>query len=885
MQMTTQLPTGTVTFLFTDIEASTRLLRELGEAYAGLLQEHRDIVRSELEREGGAELGTEGDSFFAVFRSPAAATRAVIAMQRALADHTWPEGTNVRVRMGLHTGEGTPIGDGYVGLDVHRASRIGDAGHGGQILISEATAALIERTLPDGAELVDLGEHRLKDLPQAERLFQLSVNGLSADFPPLRSLDARPNNLPAQLTRFIGRHELIGDAEEALEGARFLTFTGPGGTGKTRLALEVAHRSLPSFADGAWFVDLSAVGDPSVVSDEIASVLGVTLEPGRPVFERLEHYLEDKELLLVLDNFEQVVAAAGGVEHLLSHAPRLKVLVTSRSVLSVYGEREFPVPPLRLPDPECLPDELEVLSESEAVSLFVDRARATRPDFQLTKENAAAVAEICARLDGLPLAIELAAVRVKVLTPQDILPRLGQSLSLLTSGPRSLPPRQRTLRGAIDWSYRLLDEPRRRLFARMSAFVGGATLESVEAVCAPDLGYEDGELLDLLGALVDDSLLRRTETVDGQVRFHLLHTIREFAEERLEEEPDADDVRKRFAELFLDLANRAEPHLVGEDQRAWLDRIELEQDNLRSALKWSIDLGFPEAGMVAAGGVWRFWQQRGHLAEGRKKLDALLRAPGGEARTAARAKALNAAGGLAYWQNDWPATERYYTEAADIAQELGDDRLIAEGLYNLSYVDRLNDNEPEGMEKVRRALAIARRIGDKSLIADCLGLLASAARREGRVDDALAMAEESLALVRETGNRYALADSLAGMGEVYRVVGDGDAACRAHCQALTIFSEVGNPTGITLTLEEMAMVDTMDGRYERALRLGGAAAALKERIGGGPPAPLMRMTEAYETARRGLDPDTAERAWGEGLQMDTDKAVAYALDSSAELLG
>ncbi len=323
MQMTTQLPTGTVTFLFTDIEASTKLLRELGDRYADVLQEHRQIVRSELEREGGAELGTEGDSFFAVFRSPAAATRAVVGMQRAISGHAWPDGVTVRVRMGLHTGEGTPVGDGYVGLDVHRASRIGDAGHGGQILVSEATAALIERSLPDGAELVDLGSHRLKDLPQAERLFQLSVDGLRSDFPALRSLDARPNNLPAQLTRFIGRQEVIRDAEEALEGARFLTFTGPGGTGKTRLALEVAHRSLPAFADGAWFVDLSAVWDPAVVPDEIATVLGVTIEPGRPVFEILEHYLEDKELLLILDNFEQVVAAAGGVEHLLSHAPRV----------------------------------------------------------------------------------------------------------------------------------------------------------------------------------------------------------------------------------------------------------------------------------------------------------------------------------------------------------------------------------------------------------------------------------------------------------------------------------------------------------------------------------------------------------------------------------
>jgi predicted ATPase/class 3 adenylate cyclase len=872
--MATQLPTGTVTFLFTDIEGSTLLLRELGDRYADVLKDHGRIVRRALEREGGAEIGTEGDSFFAVFASPAAAVRAVVETQRALAGHAWPGGAEVRVRMGLHTGEGTRVGSGYVGLDVHRAARIGDAGHGGQVLLSEAAATLIQRALPEGVELVDLGEHRLKDLPHPERLFQLSIAGLPAEFPPPRSLDARPNNLPAQMSSFIGRDEVIRQVAAALEETRLLTLTGPGGTGKTRLALEVAYRQLPVFVDGVWFVDLSAVTDPSVVPTEIAHAIGAAKDPSAPAFECLEDHVRDRKLLLVLDNFEQVLDAGMAVEHLLSHAPGLKVLVTSRSVLSVYGEREYPVPPLELPDPGSA-EILEALSRSESVFLFVERARAVRPDFQLTPENALAVAEICSRLDGLPLAIELAAVRVNVLTPQAMLPRLDQRLALLTAGPRSLPERQRTLRGAIDWSYQLLDEPARRLLARLATFSGGGTLEAIEAVCDEDLGVP---VLDLLGALVDDSLLRRTETVGGEVRFHMLETIREYAAERLGAEPDAAEVRRRHARYFLTLAVQAEPHLVGADQKAWLDRCDHEHDNIRAALRWSIDAGEVRAGQEAAGALWRFWHQRGHLAEGRRKIEQLLHAPGGAERTRERFKALTGAGGLAYWQNDYPAAERFYSESLEIAQELDDRRAVAEALFNLSFLERIRGNIGEGMAMLRRVLDMARSIGDRQLAADSLFLLGNNELREGRPEEGLPMAEEALAMYRELGNLFATADSLSGLGSFYRMIGDGKAACATQREALEIFVEVGNPTGIAMVLEEMAMVETMDGRHERALRLAGAASAVKEEIGGGAPEELMRSDEAIEESRRNLGPQAAERAWAEGREMGTDKAIASALE-------
>jgi predicted ATPase/class 3 adenylate cyclase len=874
MAMVKTLPTGTITFLFTDIEGSTLLLQELGDRYADVLREHGEIVRRALEREGGAELGTEGDSFFAVFASPAAAIRAVVEAQRALAGHPWPDGVQVRVRMGLHTGEGTPVGNGYVGLDVHRAARIGDAGHGGQVLLSEASAALIQQSLPDGVELVDLGDHRLKDLPNPERLFQLSIDGLPTQFPPPRSLDARPNNLPAHMSSFIGRDDVIHEVVAALGQTRLLTLTGPGGTGKTRLALEVAYRQLPAFPDGVWFVDLSAVTDPSVVPTEIAIAVGATRDPGASVFECLEQHLRDRKLLMVLDNFEQVLDAAMAVEHLLSHSPGLKVMVTSRSVLSVYGEREYPVPPLRLPEPDSA-EILETMGRSESVSLFVDRARAVRPDFELTPENALAVAEICSRLDGLPLAIELAAVRVNVLTPQAMLPRLDERLSLLTTGPRSLPERQRTLRGAIDWSYRLLDEPRRRLFTRLAVFSGGGTLEAIEAVGDSDLG---APVLDVLGSLVDDSLLRRTETPEGELRFQMLETIRDYAAERLEAEPDAEAVHRRHGEYFLDQATGAEPHLVGVDQKEWLDRFDHDHDNIRAALRWSVQAGEIEAGQRAAGALWRFWHQRGHLAEGRRKLEHLLSDPGGAARTEARFKALTGAGGLAYWQNDYPATERFYSEALEVARELDDPHAIAQALYNLSYVDRIRGDVDEGYSKLRTVLDMARSLDDRLMVADCLYILGNQELREGRPEEGLPMVEEALAIHRELGNLFATADSLSGLGSFYRILGDCDAAAAAQREAMEMFVEVGNPTGIAMTLEEMAMVETIEGRYERALRLAGAAEALREQTGGGPPAELMRSAESFAESRRNLDPEAGERAWAEGREMDADKAVQYALE-------
>ena len=482
MPPSSTLPTGTVTFLFTDIEGSTRLLQQLGDAYPEVLSEHHRLLRGAVESAGGVAIGSEGDSLFASFARAPSGLAAAVAAQLALAAQEWPDGAAVRVRMGLHTGEALVRDGTYVGLDVHRAARIAAVGHGGQVLLSDTTRALVEQALPAGGELRDLGQHRLKDLAQPERIFETVIAGLPSTFPPLRSLDATPNNLPTQMTSFVGRAREVAEATRLLATTRLLTLTGPGGTGKTRLSLQVAAEAASDYPDGVFFVPLGPLDDAGVVAPAIVQALGMREAVNQPPVDRLSEYLRDRRLLLVLDNFEQVQEAAALVGELLRSSPGLRAVVTSRSPLHIYGEQEYAVPPLGLPVAGADPDPVEI-ARYESVALFVERAAAVNPGFRLTAANAAIVAEICALLDGLPLAIELAAARTRLLPPQALLARLGQRLDTLSSGSRDLPERQQTLRGAIAWSYDLLDGKARQLFACFSVFVGGADLAAAEAVC------------------------------------------------------------------------------------------------------------------------------------------------------------------------------------------------------------------------------------------------------------------------------------------------------------------------------------------------------------------------------------------------------------------
>jgi len=588
-----ELPTGTVTLLFTDIEGSTRLLQQLGNHYDGVLTECRQLLRAAFHQWKGHEVDTQGDAFFVAFPRATDAVSAAVDMQRALAAYVWPEGVTVRVRMGLHTGEPQLSAENYIGLDVHRTARIMSAGHGGQVLLSLTTRDLVEHDLPEGVSLRDLGEHRLKDLQRSVHLYQLVIAGLSEDFPPLKTLNSRANNLPIQLTQLIGREKEVTRILHLLrrEDIHLLTLTGSGGTGKTRLGLQVAAELSDAFPDGVHFVNLAPISDPTFVVPTIVQTLALKEITDQPLLDLLKAFLHEKHLLLLLDNFEQVVSAATYVAELLVTCPKLKVLVTSRAVLQVRGEQEFAVPPLQLPDPKHLPD-LVAFSQYEAVALFIQRAQSVKPEFQVTNANAPAVAEICVRLDGLPLAIELAAARVKLLPPPALLARLGQRLTVLTSGARDAPARQQTLRNTIEWSYHLLEADEQRLFRRLSVFVGNCTLEAVEAVCsALDTADAAGPVLEGVASLIDKNLLQQIEQTQGEPRIVMLETIREYGLEALAVSEEMEATRQAHAAYYLVLAEKTEPELRGQQQAIWQWRIEREYDNLLAAWQWAVEQG------------------------------------------------------------------------------------------------------------------------------------------------------------------------------------------------------------------------------------------------------------------------------------------------------
>jgi predicted ATPase/class 3 adenylate cyclase len=870
------LPTGTVTFLFSDIEGSTKLVERLGtSAWAQVLEAHRQIIRNSLAEAGGHEIKTEGDSFFIVFRSAEAAVGSAVGITRDLANQPWPPEADVRVRIGMHTGEGalSPTSD-YVGLDVHRAARIAAAAHGGQILMSVTTAALVDHTLPTGASVRDRGEHRLKDLSRPERIVELVVDGLQSAFPPLRTLEATPNNLPTQLTTFLGREREIGQILELLGTSRLLTLTGPGGTGKTRLSLEVAARSTDRFPDGVFFVPLSAIDLPDLVAPTIAHAVGLPDRGGRAPIDRLLEHLGTRRILIVLDNFEQVLDAAPLVNSLLGGAPNLKVIVSSRAALHLYGEHEFPVPPLGMPDPGRLPD-LAALSDYEAVNLFVERAMAVRPDFRLAAENAAAIVEICYRLDGLPLALELAAARVRLLSPQAMLARLQQVLDMPGSAQvRDLPARQQTLRGAIAWSHDLLDDQDRTLFACLSVFVGGADLDTIEAVCSTDDGFD---VLDHLASLVDKSLLRQQEDRDGVPRFTMLETIREFARERLEEAGRTAQLRARHADLFCSLVDRARPLVMGPDKRRWLDRLEIEHGNIRAAFAWSIEQGDVARALRLSAGLWRFWQMRGYLAEGAERVAQALLLPAWENQPELRADALDAAGGLQYWQARHAEAERWYREALALRRSMGDMAGEAEQLYNISVVvafghPRGSPEAKESIELSEQALALFRTVGDRDGAGRALWGLASNEFSIERLQPARKHALEAMAIFEELQDGFMLAWSKYTLAGIQLTLHESlDEIIVRLEEALALFVEAADVSGYVLVLDAIAFVAQLQGDMERAARIFGGVIALEASSGTG--------LNAFNRTLMGFDPTPLREhpAWEEGNRMSIPELIDYAL--------
>jgi predicted ATPase/class 3 adenylate cyclase len=880
-----ELLTGTVTFFFSDIEGSTRLLVSQSAGWTAILARHQELLRAAFAAGGGQEAGTEGDSFFVAFPTAPGAVAAATAAQRALAAEPWPPEAEVRVRIGLHTGEVSLGVESYVGLHVHRASRIAGVGHGGQVLLSDATRALVDGSLPDGVGLRDLGEHRLKDLEHPEHLWQLVIDGLPSEFPPISSLDATPNNLPTRLTTFLGREREIAEIGGLLAEHRLLTLTGPGGTGKTRLSLEVAGRALRHHPDGVYFVELAAITDPELVLPTIAQSLTLPDRGGRTAMERLVDHIGEKRLLVVLDNFEQVLAAAPSVNQLLAACPMLTVLASSRSTLHVSGEQEYPVPPLGLPDPANLPTHTK-LSQYEAVALFIERARAVKPTFEVTNENAPSVAEICVRLDGLPLAIELAAARIRILSPQAMLGRLEDRLGLLSGGSRDLPERQQTLRGAIAWSHDLLDEPERALFAVLSVFVGGASIEAIETVAADRVG---GPLLDALASLVEKSLVRQTEGVGGEPRFAMLETIREFAADQAAQRGLLDDLRASHAAFFTERAEAAASQVMGSDKRVWLDRLEEDHDNARAAIGWAIDTGDAATALRLGATLWRFWQMRGHLAEGLERVSRALALPRAHEHPAARADALSAAAGLAYWLADSEGSRMLYAEEIEAREALGDRRGLAEAYYGISFtwsiIDLVNDETARQAEAhITRARELFREIDDVSGIGRCEWALANVMWGNGKVEPARTHGQHALEIFEGLGDSFMIGWAsytlgLTALMDDRQLGGSAEArveARRLFTAALEVFAEADDVTGYALLLDAFAILAAQDGARERAARLSGAVARL-ERVTGTGLNLWNRRVFGFDPGTLASDPTLAE-AWAAGEALSTADAVAYALE-------
>ena len=873
------LPTGTVTFLFTDIEGSTTLLQRLGDRrYAEVLAEHQRLLRDAFAKGHGKVVDTQGDAFLVAFSRARDALATAVAAQQALTKHSWADGASLQVRMGLHSGEPISTTDRYVGLDVHRAARICSAGHGGQILLSDAVSGLAARDLPPGVTLRDLGTHRLKDLQQAEHLLQVVHPDLRGDFPPLKSLDARPNNLPRQLTSFIGREKEMGEVKRLLSTADLVTLTGSGGAGKTRLAFQVAADVIEHYPDGVWLAEFAPIADSALVPKIVASALNVPEQPGRDMTETLADALRHKALLLVLDNCEHLLAPSRDLAAtLLRKCPQIRILATSREGLGVPGETLWRVPSLSVPeDVRHLPPPEELVLY-DAVRLFADRAVATTPGFTVTSKNASALTQVCQRLDGIPLAIELAAARVKVLSVEQIAARLDDRFRLLTGGSHIALPRHQTLVAAIDWSYNLLSEPERVLLRRLSVFAGGWTLEAAETVCAGE-GVEARAILDVLTSLVDKSLVP-AETQHGEARYRLLETVRQYARDRLVEAGEETGVRARHRDWYLRLAEQAEPELRGSEQELWIERLATEIDNFRSALEWSLmQQSQTGAAMRLAAALWQFWRTRDYSGEGSRWLDRALAHDGG-APASVRAEALRAAASLTRDSGQLERAAALAEESLALSRRLGDKLRIARALLiSVAVAASLGDSH-KAERLAAEGLTYSREAGDKTMIADALIESGELARSRGDYEAARSFYEESLTINREVGGKRAIYATLHNLAAVAVARGDHQRAETFLREALDISRKLKHRVGITVGLMGFAGMANARGQQDRAARLLGATDVLMSTLG-------VRFHHAdqveydgyVDAARTALGDVTFAAAWAEGRAMTLEQTIEYALE-------
>ena len=903
----------TLTFLFTDIEGSTALLGRLGDDdYAQALAGHHALIRSALAAHEGREIDTQGDAFFAVFSSPRACVAGVLAMQQAIAAHAWPAGERVRVRMGIHSGEAARTATGLVGLEVHRAARVAAVAHGGQVLVSEAAAVLVRDGLPPGAALADLGSHRLKDLGRPERIFQLHGPGLQAGFPPLRSLGnpALPNNLPAQLSAFIGRDRELAEVRALVESARLVTLTGAGGAGKTRLGLQVAAELLDGSGDGVWLVELAAVTDGDAVPTAISRALRLAVNPGRPALEALLDALALQDVLIVVDNCEHLIGGcAKTAEAIVQRCPRVHLLATSREPLGIGGETIYRVPSLSLPGPE---DSGFVPGSSDAVALFADRARANGVALAADEQAGPLVESVCRRLDGMPLAIELAAARLRSMSLAELHDRLDQRFRLLTGGSRTTLERQQTLRATVGWSYSLLTGAEQVLLARLSVFAGGFGLDAAEAVCGSG-GLDVLDVADLLGSLVDKSLVV-AEPAGAGLRYRLLETVRLFAAERLVEigEAEAAAVTAAHCAHFLSVAETGAAYLTGPDQDRWLARLDADQANLRRAAAHAADRPDGTAVVLRLGvALDRYWWARSRQQEALGLLVPALRRPDAHADPALFAAALGTAAVVAFFI-DLATARRLAEQAVQVARQLGDERLLSRALGSLCathfFAGEPETGRPFGQESVERArrlgddvelawslnrylmtidpararplyaeaIACTERTGDHLTSSVLHSNAGGAALSAGDIPAARAHLEAAAQVAQQIG--YEHAGAQANLGDVLRADKDPGGARSAFEGALRIGRRNGDNWHLAYAVLGLACLAGDAGDWDRAAALHGVAQAFQDRTGNSWQESAARdRRDSLDQAGAHLGAEQLERAYATGLALSLDKALDLAL--------
>ena len=875
------LPSGTITLLLSDIQASTsawdRDPERMSEAvarhdsiFARLVAEHNGIV---------VESGREGDSLLCVFTRVSSAVSCALAVQRAIASERWPSGAEIRVRIALHTGEAELRDGHYHGPVVYRCARLMATAHGGQTILSGPARDLVVDQLPADTSLLDLGLHALKDLARAERVFQLLAPGLRSTFPSLRSSERQVTNLPVQLTSFHGRSNDLAELKRLIAANRLVTITGGAGLGKTRLALEVAAQLLDAYPGGVWLAEMAPISDAALVPQALASSLGLREMAGQPILQTMISHLRSRQCLVVLDNCEHLVGACANVANaLLGASLGLSILATSQERLGVSGEVIHRLAPLSaLPSIDS--SVAATHDQAEAVSLFIDRARLSEPSLTVTRADADIIAQICQRLDGIPLAIELAAARVNLMALDDLLLRLDDRFRLLNANSRHVLPRHQTLRAAVDWGYDLLGDDERALFRRLSVFTGGFRLDSAEAVCVGD-GIEKADIVELLARLVNKSLVVPDERAGRGVRMHLLETLRQYSRDRLREAGEDDLFARQHAAHYLELAESARHEQRAAESSDWLLRLEDEHDNLRAALETSLRLHAERALSLATALLW-FWDVHGYLTEGRDWLiKGLETAP---ARTAVRARATDAAGWLSLRLGDFESSAFQFEESVSIAREVADPLILTRPLRNLGLIRLFQGETEEAVSLVGESLDVARLLDDKASVAGSLLVLALVAYFTGDLDGAGAYAEQSAQLHRELGDEKVVAFLLACLASLAIDRGDHKGAESRLAESLDISKLMGDRVDVAFVLETSASLSAARSEPSRALRLAGAAARLRSTVGAlSVPVWREKLEASLDSARTALGSEAAERAWEEGAQMTLEQAIEYAESSAPE---